>query len=143
MPYGGRIKWEHLPPIQTKNVPMIQLEKDLFVGKFNKNTLGYLFTNERALNTVYVPSLDYEYYMLQIADEDIDVIVHYAQQGDFVHQGSRYGMIRYGSQVDLILPLPAPFEYELLVPDFYHVEAGDPLIKIKRDTIHGKDLTEE
>ena len=42
-------------------------------------------------------------------------------------------MIRYGSQVDLIVPLSPKFDFETLQKTTHHVEAGlDPLIKITR-----------
>jgi len=46
-------------------------------------------------------------------------------------QNERFSLIRWGSQVDLILPLDERFDFELCLEDHMHVEAGlDKLIKI-------------
>ena len=40
-------------------------------------------------------------------------------------------MIRYGSQVELVVPITDEFEFELLQDTGVHIEAGvDPLIRI-------------
>ena len=44
-----------------------------------------------------------------------------------------FSQIRFGSQVDLIIPISPHMRLETLVPDTYHVEAGiDPLVRIHR-----------
>ena len=46
-------------------------------------------------------------------------------------QNERFSQIRYGSQVELIVPLSERFEFEFIQDTGVHVEAGlDPLIKI-------------
>ena len=46
-------------------------------------------------------------------------------------QNRRFSQIRYGSQVDLIIPLSKRFEFEPLQKPLMHVEAGiDPLVHI-------------
>jgi hypothetical protein len=47
-----------------------------------------------------------------------------------VLQGRRFSQIRYGSQVDLIVPLSSRFDFTTIQETGDHVEAGvDPLIK--------------
>lgn len=135
VPYSGIIKYVDLPRIQTKNIPMLAVEKDLFDGIVNYDNLNYLFHNERRLSTIMVPNLRYTYHILQIADQDVDLILTFHKQKDFVTQNERLGMIRYGSQVDLILPLDPRFQFTTLQKEKYHVKAGvDPLVRITRRT---------
>ena len=48
-----------------------------------------------------------------------------------MEQNSRFSLIRWGSQVDLVLPLDERFNFELLLENEMHVNAGlDKLIKI-------------
>ena len=84
-------------------------------------------------NEVYVPSLNYKYYMMQIADEDVNVIAPFKHQGALCAQNERFGLIRWGSQVDLVLPLDDRFDFEVLLDDAMHVNAGlDRLVKINK-----------
>ena len=82
-------------------------------------------------NKIYNSSLDYTYYLIQIADEDVNVIAPFKHQGDLCVQNERFGLIRWGSQVDLVLPLTEDFTFELLLENEMHINAGvDRLVKI-------------
>lgn len=133
IPYDGIIRWKKLEPISTSNYPMMAIETGLLDAlNVNPDDLDYLFWNERTVNEVYIPHLNYHYYVVQIADIEVDVISHFVEQEEFVPQNYRFGEIRYGSQVDLVLPYPMPFEIEQVFEDHVHVEAGvDKLIKFK------------
>ena len=50
------------------------------------------------------PSLDYTYYLIQIADEDVNVIAPFTmdQQRCFSLKTKDLALIRWGSQVDLV-----------------------------------------
>jgi phosphatidylserine decarboxylase len=111
---------------------MLAVEKDILNAVINPNNMDYLKYNERMYNKIYVPSLDYTYYLVQIADEDVNVIAHFTnQQHDVFAQNERFSLIRWGSQVDLVLPLDERFEFELVLEDTMHVNAGlDKLVKI-------------
>jgi len=53
------------------------------------------------------------------------------KQNQPVVQGQRFSQVRYGSQVDLIVPLSSRFEFEPVQNDGDHVEAGiDPVIRV-------------
>ena len=46
-------------------------------------------------------------------------------------QNERFSQIRWGSQVDLVLPLDDRFDFELCLDDAMHVNAGlDQLVRI-------------
>jgi phosphatidylserine decarboxylase len=132
IPYGGYLSYTPIDAIESTNKPMLATEKDIFNGKINPANLEYLKYNERMWNKIYSPSIDYTYYLIQIADEDVNVIAPFTtDQNDLFAQNERFSLIRWGSQVDLILPLDERFDFELCLEDNMHIEAGiDKLIKI-------------
>ena len=131
IPYGGVLKYHHMEPIESMNKPMLAVEKDILNKVINPNNMEYLKYNERMFNQVYVPSLDYTYYLIQIADEDVNVIAPFKHQRDLCAQNERFSLIRWGSQVDLVLPLDSRYNFETILDDTMHVNAGlDKLIKI-------------
>lgn len=126
VPYPGRLSWRMLEPIETENRPMLEMEKaivdDLRVPLDNAD---YVYTNQRMLNRIDSHLLPHPYYVLQIADYDVDAITPFElKQHQPVDQGHRFSMIRYGSQVDLIVPLSERYELETVHPTGHHVEAG-------------------
>ena len=131
IPYGGVLKYKNLEPIESTNKPMLAVEKDILNKVINPNNMDYLKFNERMSNQIYIPSLDYTYHIIQIADEDVNVIAPFKKQQDFCTQNERFSLIRWGSQVDLVLPLDKRFTFDLLLEETMHVNAGlDKLIKI-------------
>jgi phosphatidylserine decarboxylase len=132
IPYGGILSYKPLEAIESTNKPMLATEKDILNAAINPNNLEYLKFNERMWNKIYSPSLDYTYYLIQIADEDVNVISHFTnKQHDLFAQNERFSLIRWGSQVDLVLPLDNRFNFELVLDDTMHVNAGlDKLVKI-------------
>lgn len=132
IPYKGVINFEHMDSIESTNIPMLAVEKDILNKVINPNNLGYLKNNERMKIEVYSSLLDYKYSMYLIADEDVNVIAPFRKQQDLCMQNDRFGLVRWGSQTELILPLDERFEFELCQEDHTHVEAGlDPLVSIK------------
>lgn len=133
VPYGGMITYKRLDPITTSNKPMLSQEFDIFDGDPKSEHLDYLFENERMLNIISVPKLKYKYYVIQIADSEVDVIAHFIKQNKIMQQNEKFSLVRNGSQVDLILPLPFPKgkQFKIIVPEKVHIEAGlDKLIEV-------------
>ena len=133
IPYSGRLTYKELDTISSYNLPMLDVEKSLIdTLKPNVSNAEYLFSNQRMLNTVFSMELQQEYYILQIADYDVDCITPFnLKQNRSFSQNQRFSQIRYGSQVDLIIPLSEHFEYEPILKAGMHVEAGvDPVVKI-------------
>ena len=132
IPYGGVLTYKPLDAIQSTNKPMLAVEKDILNKVINPNNMDYLKYNERMWNRIYSPSLDYTYYLIQIADEDVNVIAPFTNsQYDIFAQNERFSLIRWGSQVDLVLPLDERFDFDLVLDDHMHVNAGlDTLVKI-------------
>jgi len=139
IPYSGHLSYKELETISSRNLPMLNVEKSILdILKPSMTDAEYLFNNQRLLNTVFSRELGQEYYILQIADYDVDCILpfHLKQNHSF-SQNQRFSQIRYGSQVDLIIPLSEHFEFIPLLEVGMHVEAGiDPLVKIiKKESI--------
>ncbi len=135
VPYPGQLSYKELDPIDTYNHPMLDVEKGILQDlRIPQEALEYLHHNQRMVNRIYSSELGMSYYVLQIADYDVDCITPFdLKQNQAAAQGERFSMIRYGSQVDLIVPLSPRFDFEIIQKDHNHVEAGiDPLIKITR-----------
>jgi len=133
----GRLCYKFLDSIQSYNFPMLVVEKDLInEGLVNLKNAEYLVNNERVINKIFAPSIQQFYYILQIADYDVDVITpFFLKQNVQVSQNQRFSFIRYGSQVDLIIPLSEKFTFEFVQEEGVHVETCfDKLVKITKNT---------
>jgi phosphatidylserine decarboxylase len=134
IPFPGNLSWRLLQPIDTLNHPMLEVEKGILEGLHLRPTdAEYLHHNQRVLNRIASPYLDEPYYLLQIADYDVDAITPFElRQNQPCDQGQRFSQIRYGSQVDLIIPVSDRYELSPVQATGYHVEAGvDPLVAIR------------
>jgi len=144
VPYPGLLSYRDLDPIDTYNHPMLDVEQYILDElRIPANALEYLHHNQRVLNRVYAGELGQNYYMLQIADYDVDCVTPFdLKQNQPVGQGERFSQVRYGSQVDLIVPLSARFDFTTVQPTGVHVEAGvDPLIKVTPKRNRRKQLS--
>jgi phosphatidylserine decarboxylase len=133
VPYPGNLCYRELETIDTYNYPMLYVERDLLddIVPYTRNA-DYLFNNQRVINRIYSMQLKQEYYVLQVADYDVDCIMPFKlKQNQPFAQNQRFSLIRYGSQVDLIIPLSDKYEFTPLLEAGMHVEAGiDPLVRI-------------
>ena len=133
MPYAGLLWYRCLEPIDTYNHPMLSVERAL-VEELSVSFRGadYLHHNQRVVNRVASAQLGQSYHVLQVADYDVDCITPFdARQCQPRLQGERFSQIRFGSQVDLIVPLSDRYHFEFVQDVGHHVEAGvDPLIHI-------------
>jgi len=135
IPYPGRLSYRMLEPIDTFNHPMLATEKAIVEDLSAPASGGmYLRQNQRMLNRVECSDLGMSYFILQIADYDVDSILPFElSQNEPCFQGERFSTIRYGSQVDLIIPVSEERNLNVVQPDGVHVEAGlDPLVMISR-----------
>jgi len=121
--------------IYTHNSSMYFFEQNLLNDlKINPDNMGYLFKNEKVISTFYCSKIRDEYYIVQIADKDVNAIVNWVDEGDFIQQAERFGMVRWGSQVDIVIPVNEIINYEILVKPYYHIEGGiDKIIRIKNE----------
>jgi phosphatidylserine decarboxylase len=135
IPYAGRLSYTPLPPLETFNHPMLDVERELLSGiMFKTSETNYLALNQRMLNRVQARDLGLTYHVLQIADYDVNTITPFEVRQNWpITQNRRFSQIRFGSQVDLIVPLAGDLTFETVQETGVHVEAGvDPLIKIGR-----------
>jgi phosphatidylserine decarboxylase len=133
IPYPGRLTYREEDPIDTYNHPMLQVEKNLLDDlRIVTDSLEYLHHNQRVINRIYAEDLGRSYYVLQIADYDVDCITPFTvKQNQPVSQGQRFSQIRYGSQVDLIIPLGGSLHFTPVQETGDHVEAGiDPVVEV-------------
>jgi len=70
-----------------------------------------------------------------IASRLVRRILSYVQEGEQVALGQRIGVIRFGSQVDLVMPLRP--DLRLLVAPGDRVRAGDSVVAIIERTADG------
>lgn len=133
IPYPGTLYYEELDPIRSYNLPMLDMESELINSiRINHEHSGFLHNNQRVINRIASSSLGLSYYVVQIADYDVDCITPFRiGQGNPYSQNQRFSMIRYGSQCELVVPITEDFRLELIQETGVHVEAGvDPLIRI-------------
>jgi len=136
VPFPGRLSYKELDPLDTHNHPMLDVETGILEDlRVPTDALEYLHHNQRFVNRVDSVALGGPYFVLQIADYDVDCITPFStRQNQRVGQCQRFSQIRYGSQVDLIVPLSDRYQLSTLQPTGTHVEAGvDPLIELKEE----------
>ncbi len=137
IPYPGRLSYRLVDPIDTYNHPMLELEQAMLERlRLPLERAAYLHHNQRVVNRIDSPYLDAPYYILQIADYDVDSITPFElKQNQPAEQGQRFSQIRYGSQVDLVVPVSPSYDLTTTQQTGSHVEAGlDTLIAIARST---------
>ena len=135
IPYPGRLSFKQLDPARTYNHPMLDVEKCILDQlHVPGDALEYLHHNQRMVNRVYSSDLQQPYYILQIADYDVNCVTPFElKQNTYFSQGTRFSMVRYGSQVDLIIPLSSRYEFATVQQTGHHIEAGlDPLVRVTR-----------
>jgi len=137
VPYPGRLSYRELDPIDTLNHPMLSVEESILEDlRVAPAEAEYLHHNQRMVNRVEDSPLEQRYYILQIADYDVDCITPFElKQNRPCFQGQRFSQIRYGSQVDLIIPLSERWEFVPTQDLHCHVEAGiDTLVSVHEKT---------
>jgi phosphatidylserine decarboxylase len=135
VPFPGRLCYRLSDPIDTLNYPMLDIEQGLLDDlRISLGTASYLHNNQRMVNRIDSLQLPGSYYLVQIADYDVDSITPFElRQHQPVQQGQRFSTIRYGSQVELVIPLAEHYELVPLQAIGDHVDAGiDALVEIRR-----------
>ncbi len=132
--YAGRLSYRLIEPSDTTNRPMLAIEKSILDDlRVSLEDADYLHQNQRMVNRINSPELGQPYFILQVADYDVGSITPFELRQNWpVTQGKRFSQIRYGSQVDLIVPLSRRWEFVPTQPVHFHVEAGiDTVIEIR------------
>jgi len=79
-------------------------------------------------NRIEIQTDDGDIELRQITGALVREILCYVKPGDYVRRGTRVGMIRFGSRVEVSLPL----DYELAVKKGDKVRAGETIVAVKR-----------
>ena len=102
-----------------------------FPGRFGSlRRAEMVFQNERM--TTIVERDDLQVAVVQIASRLVRQICSFVQLQQHVERGERIGMIRFGSQVDLVLP--ARPDLEITVRPGSRVTAGESIVAVQRRT---------
>jgi len=107
-----------------KNFPMTMMWWRVLLGKkpyelFSK----HIISNER--NSILIEG-DIKVAVIQIADIYVKKIECWVKKNDIISKGQRVGMIKMGSQVDLIFPYDSKFN--ILVKEGAKVKAGETIL---------------
>lgn len=98
-----------------------------FPGRFGSlGRPGMVFENERATTVIERPDL--EVAVVQIASRLVRQIAGFVKVGESVKLGQRIGVIRLGSQVDVVLPARA--EVQISVRPGDRVTAGESVLAV-------------
>ena len=75
IPYPGQLSYKELDPIDTYNHPMLEVEREILDElRVATESLEYLRHNQRVVNRISSVEFGDTYYLLQIADYDVDCI---------------------------------------------------------------------
>jgi phosphatidylserine decarboxylase len=131
VPTSGFIVERHRTPyLFTPRVSMKLEEDEIFENDIDPEDAGYLFANERRIVSVYSSGLKTRYYLIQIGEKDVDQICNFRDRSHYT-QGDRYGIVRFGSQLEFILPLSKNHNYQIEALEKYVVRAGiDPIVRV-------------
>lgn len=87
-------------------------------------SLEALFSNERV--TIVIDNGTFKIGIIQIASRLVRRIVSFLTEGEWVLLGERIGMIKFGSQVDLVIPKLESIKINVKIGD--HVKAGSTIL---------------
>lgn len=123
-PLGGRVA-ELIRVHATKNHSMARMMTHLLVGcRPFEDDCTYLVENDR-VTTVIKTNQGY-YSLTQIADKWISHIINDCVPGQPLQRGERFGLIRFGSQVDVFLPDELGYRPVVRLGDY--VYAGETIL---------------
>jgi phosphatidylserine decarboxylase len=107
-----------------RNLPMtLMWWRVLFRRKPYEFYSNHILSNER--NTIMIEG-ELPVYVVQIADIYVNKIECWVKEGDNLEKGQRIGMIKMGSQVDLVFPA-AP-NIKVIAVEGQKVKAGESII---------------
>jgi len=128
-PLPGRINFIQHYPAKLKNYGMAPMHWRTFLKRppFYQNS-RHIVANERTVTRVTgrFKGEPLSYYVVQIAGKRVNGIESYLNPGDQVTKGEVFGMIRLGSQVDLVVPQRP--EMSIMVQPGDKVRAGETVL---------------
>jgi len=128
-PLSGEIKFIHHYPSDPKNVQMLPMHwRSLFRRTdYTRNSL-HLLQNERTVTCIEGLYREQRLpcYVVQIAGKRVRGIESFFKAGQRVDHGEIFGMIRIGSQVDIVVPREVGLKIRVRTGD--RVRAGETLL---------------
>lgn len=106
-PISGEINFIHHYPPLGKNRSMFAMHLRIICGCPPFHRRGWhIIANERTVTRIEgtLRGSPLACYVVQIAARCVSGIESYVQRGQFIEKGAVFGMIRIGSQVDLVVP---------------------------------------
>ncbi len=129
IPLAGRVEFIKHHPAQPANLPMTPMHWRIMLDcrPFYRQA-RHIIQNERKVTRIASTYKGdrFPYYVVQIAGKSVNGIDSYVEPGEEVHKGKIFGMIRIGSQVDLVLPYRPGMEIMAWPGD--RVRAGETTI---------------
>lgn len=106
-PVAGVVEMIRHVPARSRNVHMGPMHLRTLLGKqpFYENSL-HIIENERTVTRIrcHLRENEFSCYVIQIAGRSVNGIDCYCPVGNCLEKGQVFGMIRIGSQVDLVIP---------------------------------------
>jgi phosphatidylserine decarboxylase len=131
VPLSGSVEFIRHYPATLKNYCMAWMHWRTLLKwpPFYKNS-AHIVSNERTVTNILgkFKGKPFSYYIVQIAGKSVKGIDSYFAVGEKVSKGEVFGMIRIGSQVDLIVPLRS--EINIMVKPGDKVRAGETVLII-------------
>lgn len=128
-PLPGKIDFVRHHPAKVKNYCMAPMHwRTIFKRPPFQENSRHIIHNERTVTKVEgrFRGESFPYYIVQIAGKSVNGIDSYFSPGEQVTKGEVFGMIRIGSQVDLVAPLLP--EMNILVRPGDKVRAGETVL---------------
>lgn len=103
-PLSGTVEFVRHHPGRGRNLHMGPMHWRILLGRepYYENS-EHIVQNERTVTKINTASGD-PCYVVQIAAKTVDGIDSYVKPGESVERGRIFGMIRIGSQVDVVVP---------------------------------------
>lgn len=128
-PVSGRVDFIHHYPAAGENLCMASMHYRTFFKRlpFYRNSL-HIIQNERTVTRIGAASHGHAVacYVVQIAAKSVSGIDTYVEEGDRVEAGQIFGMIRIGSQVDLLVTCIEGMKIKVAPGD--KVRAGETIL---------------
>jgi phosphatidylserine decarboxylase len=128
-PIGGRVEQIVHHPSKTANVHMGPMHFRTLLNRLPlyENSL-HIIENERTVTRIRgsFKGTEVSCYVVQIAGRSVNGIDSYIPEGEDVGKGQIFGMIRIGSQVDIVVPQFAEMQIKVTPGD--KVRAGESVL---------------
>lgn len=125
-PLSGEVVFKHATPPRT-NQTTARLMTNILLGRkpLEENSV-HILENERV--TIGIRTAKGTYTLTQIADKWISHIINRTMPGDHLNRGELFGMIRFGSQVDVFIPDELGYTPQVTPGDY--VYAGETILAV-------------